>query len=545
MQDIKLSNFGMQSQNDDFIVEFEVASLNAELFNEIDKKIQNVDNQIQSLEDRIAVLNTDIDRLTNHADGLDYAVAVGSGILCGVIDSLFVGKFNFEKAKDNTHEQVKDFIMTIAKKNGYKGDKLSGAIAFLEEKFPVLQDSALPNGVSRINHHLTDFAHHPTILGLLCAILVEFFRAGIFVSPNGEWHFEFINNLKGLKENWLPILIGCMLSGILMWLVYIVESKYKTKIDDSIPKPIQKLIKLLAKAPAAIMIFKQIAKVATNWAGHLVSDMGGSKNTAGDGMGIPGIFLSLLYEISSLPILKDTGLPGIIKKWYQKDKFDLRAELAVISELSRQAIPVAINEILVRTFYFVRHLIEEISKNNDLSKIDWSKTIPVGNRTITRMITIASGTFMAFDLADAAIRSAIKNKGHTYYNPLFWKDIVLRVNFVGVGRFVVALGVDACSGYKRSMLVKERMQETSKLIMYNNVKIFYLQEKMWIEAKNTQEAINALCDIMEVSIMQAIENTKENIENIGIMDSNLKQLEKVDPEFRKELADIAIFSKKE
>lgn len=545
MQDIKLSNFGMQSQNDDFIVEFEVASLNAELFNEIDKKIQNVDNQIQSLEDRIAVLNTDIDRLTNHADGLDYAVAVGSGILCGVIDSLFVGEFNFEKAKDNTHEQVKDFIMAIAKKNGYKGDKLSGAIAFLEEKFPVLQDSALPNGVSRINHHLTDFAHHPTILGLLCAILVEFFRAGIFVSPNGEWHFEFINNLKGLKENWLPILIGCMLSGILMWLVYIVESKYKTKIDDSIPKPIQKLIKLLAKAPAAIMIFKQIAKVATNWAGHLVSDMGGSKNTAGDGMGIPGIFLSLLYEISSLPILKDTGLPGIIKKWYQKDKFDLRAELAVINELSRQAIPVAINEILVRTFYFVRHLIEEISKNNDLSKIDWSKTIPVGNRTITRMITIASGTFMAFDLADAAIRSAIKNKGHTYYNPLFWKDIVLRVNFVGVGRFVVALGVDACSGYKRSMLVKERMQETSKLIMYNNVKIFYLQEKMWIEAKNTQEAINALCDIMEISIMQAIENTKENIENIGIMDSNLKQLEKVDPEFRKELADIAIFSKKE
>lgn len=545
MQDIKLSNFGMQSQNDDFIVEFEVASLNAELFNEIDKKIQNVDNQIQSLEDRIAVLNTDIDRLTNHADGLDYAVAVGSGILCGVIDSLFVGEFNFEKAKDNTHEQVKDFIMAIAKKNGYKGDKLSGAIAFLEEKFPVLQDSALPNGVSRINHHLTDFAHHPTILGLLCAILVEFFRAGIFVSPNGEWHFEFINNLKGLKENWLPILIGCMLSGILMWLVYIVESKYKTKIDDSIPKPIQKLIKLLAKAPAAIMIFKQIAKVATNWAGHLVSDMGGSKNTAGDGMGIPGIFLSLLYEISSLPILKDTGLPGIIKKWYQKDKFDLRAELAVINELSRQAIPVAINEILVRTFYFVRHLIEEISKNNDLSKIDWSKTIPVGNRTITRMITIASGTFMAFDLADAAIRSAIKNKGHTYYNPLFWKDIVLRVNFVGVGRFVVALGVDTCSGYKHSMLVKERMQETSKLIMYNNVKIFYLQEKMWIEAKNTQEAINALCDIMEISIMQAIENTKENIENIGIMDSNLKQLEKVDPEFRKELADIAIFSKKE
>lgn len=434
--------------------------------------------------------------------------------------------------------------MAIAKKNGYEGDRLKGAIAFLEKKFPVLQDALTPSGVTRMNHHLTDFAHHPTIVGLLCAILVEFFRIGIFVSPDGEWHFEFIDNLEGLKDKWLPILVGCILSGTLMWLIHVAESKYKDRIDETIPEPIQKLIKLLAKAPAAIMIFKQISEVVVNWMGHLVSDMGGSKNTAGGGMGIPGIFLSLLYEIASLPILKDTGLPEIIKNWYQKDKFDLRSELAVIKELSRQAVPVMINEILVRTFYFGRHLIEEISKNNDLSKVDWKKTIPIGNRTITRMITIASGTFVAFDVADAAIRSAIKNTPNPY-NPLFWKDIVLRINFVGVGRFVIALGVDACSGYKRSMLVKERMQETNKLIMYNNAKIFYMQENMWIEAQNTQEAINALEAVVQHSMQIAIENMKENVENIEKLDSNLKQLEKIDPEYRKKLADIAIFGKKE
>ena len=60
----------------------------------------------------------------------------------------------------------------------------------------------------------------------------------------------------------------------------------------------------------------EIIKCADNWFGHLVSDMGGSKNSAGHGMGIPGVLLSLLQEVSSLPGLKDSKLPGIVNYLY-------------------------------------------------------------------------------------------------------------------------------------------------------------------------------------------------------------------------------------
>ncbi len=41
----------------------------------------------------------EIERLTNHADGYDYAIAVSCGIVAGIIDSVFIGKWDFYKAK--------------------------------------------------------------------------------------------------------------------------------------------------------------------------------------------------------------------------------------------------------------------------------------------------------------------------------------------------------------------------------------------------------------------------------------------------------------
>ncbi len=41
------------------------------------------------------------------------------------------------------------------------------------------------------------------------------------------------------------------------------------------------------------------------WAMHLVSDMAGSSSNPGKGTGIPGVVLSLLKELSSLPVFQD------------------------------------------------------------------------------------------------------------------------------------------------------------------------------------------------------------------------------------------------
>ena len=117
----------------------------------------------------------------------------------------------------------------------------------------------------------------------------------------------------------------------------------------------------------------------------------------------------------------------------------MRTEMAVKHELKRQAIPVVINEILVRSFYFIRRFVEQMKVKQSLMEIEWKKLLPMNNRTIVRMMTIASGTFCLVDFGDAAIRAGIQSGVNA---TVFFGKFILRVNFVGVGRFTLAVGAD-------------------------------------------------------------------------------------------------------
>ncbi len=63
-----------------------------------------VDYDINRLNAEIAKLDKDIDILTNDADQFDNAIAVASGLLCGFIDSFFVGDFSFKEGMEITNE---------------------------------------------------------------------------------------------------------------------------------------------------------------------------------------------------------------------------------------------------------------------------------------------------------------------------------------------------------------------------------------------------------------------------------------------------------
>ena len=261
MADKTLAEYKIQAlEDDDFQVEYEILPVFDECTDprkaHIAAQIADIDARNAEIQNKIDALNTEIDRLTNHADGLDYTIAVASGVLCGMIDSLVIGEFSFERGKAVSHRQMNGFITKFAKLNGYKGERLDGAISFLEKKFPVAQDNIWKGaniGVGTKNHHLADFAHHPTLLGLVASIVVQFFRTGIFVDRNGEWHLEHIQTEpKEMIKIWLPVII----SGLLLWMCNIAERKYKNEIDEKIPKPIHKLIKLLAAAPAVISVLR-------------------------------------------------------------------------------------------------------------------------------------------------------------------------------------------------------------------------------------------------------------------------------------------------
>ena len=126
-------------------------------------------------------------------------------------------------------------------------------------------------------------------------------------------------------------------------------------------------------------------------------------------------------------------------------KFDLRGELGVAVELCKQAVAVVANECFVRAFYFIRHLAMEMKENHvgcfaDMKMIDWDTVKPLNNPTIARMLTISTGVFTVLDIGEAIATQK------------YWVSI----NYVGIGRFAVAISSDVSWGLKARDVKKIR-----------------------------------------------------------------------------------------
>ena len=407
---------------------------------------------LNTINQELQNVNSKLERYTNHADKADYAFAVFSGIMAGAIDAMFVGETIItDRDIALSHQQVNNFIQQYASARGFDRERLKDAIGDLEKTFKVAQDNVWKGagiGVSAKNHHLADLAHHPTPLGLASSIVVQFLRIGTFVNKNGEWHFIFVETSA---NDIVEILVPAVMTGIFNWLILISVKKYEHNEEKEIPVVLRRLAHLVASTPMII----ELAKCADNWFGHLVSDMGGSKNTAGGGMGIPGVFISLLYEFASLPVMRNTGLPLLVNELYEKQKIDLRHEIPLYKTAGKQAFPVAFNEICVRTGFFVSHLAVELAEHdNHVTKVNWNHVIPFCNRTVERMLTISAMTFTVADTADAAIHAAIESGGNWV---LFSGRFVSRFNYVGAGRAAIAIVKEISNEKKETQLIHEKM----------------------------------------------------------------------------------------
>lgn len=507
---------------------------------ELAELYKTIEQQESIVKQKICELERESERLTSHADAADYSLAAACGVLCGIVDSFFVGAFDYQGAlnkakesdidgrinnfvknkaeelriKDTIERQTKGKDLTSEQRNelekkireGIKRtfenkeqfdaenktfNALGRAITKLEEHYKLPLDNVFQGekGINAVTHHLDDLAHHPTPAGLIAALIGKFLRIAILVDKDGHWHIKFVK--QDFKE-WLKVIAPLVISAILTWLLYLAK-KEKTEEIDKLPKPIQKLIVLLAQTPAAIAILKATA----DWLGHLASDMAGSSSSAYKGKrgkGVSGVFLSLLKEFSSIWPLNRTPLPEVINDMYQNDNLDMRTELGMFEDISKylvkQTIPVIGGEIVVRTFYFVRHLVQELHIKKELNLVDWKSVLPFGNRTIARMMTVESAVFTTFDIADASIRSIIKNGGPQ--NPLFWKELIFSVNFVGIGRCVVAVSEEIKMEYDKRRVLKERIDFKYQLLTLRGTKMYIHQNNMWRAVQTAEELINEL-----------------------------------------------------
>lgn len=479
----------------DFEVEFEIleSTSSSNEFNRSSKSSTKndhtrVNSQIQENDQRIDEFNREIDRLTNHADGPDYIAAVFSGLFAGIIDILWVGEFDFNGGKAWSNKTVNEFVMDVAKSKGYEGKRLDGAIRYLENNFKIPSDSIWKGkdlGISARSHHLDDLAHHPTLIGLFASILTQFTRESYFQNSEGS---SFSIRIDESNHD----LIG---------------SDFLTKIFCG----------------------------TVNWFFHLVSDMSGSNKTAGVGMGIPGPVVSMLKEISLIPGLNKSSLAKKLKEVYTVEKFDLRSELAVAHEIGRQAVPVLINEVFVRVFYFIRRLMREYQQKKSFALIEWKNTLPWKNRTIVRMLTIATGTFTLVDVIDASVRAGIKSGGDP---TLFATQFLLRVNFVGVGRFVFAVGTDLSMGMKRERLRNDRIKVMSNQLHLMNSKSFYLLADTWVIAGTTDESINDLQKSMTKTLDFFDYNWKQNKGSLKRISERNERVILSNPDLNSDIIDI-------
>lgn len=369
-------------------------------------------------------LNSQIDLLSSKADRLDYLVSIGSGVLSGLLDILWVGEFNLERGRNIAGEEINDFVIRTAKLLGCKNDDLTSAVKFLEKTFPIPSDGNTPQFGGGLQHHLRDFAHHPTIAGLMFSLMTQF------------THKAYGTDISG---NFLTVDI---------------TEKSSLFIGEDIPS--------------------KIFKGTITWFFHLVSDVAGSSGSASTtgGTGIPGPLLALAKELSVLDIFKninigDHSLHEFLSKLFngtllaKRDesnniiknselRFDLRGELGVGIEIGRQSLPVIANECIVRSFYFIRRLALEIKENevrtfSELKEIDWEKVKPLNNPTMSRMLTVATGVFTTIDVSEAFVTQK------------YW----VAINYPGVGRFAVAIGEDVswCLKTRRIKKIKN-MYET-------------------------------------------------------------------------------------
>lgn len=464
----------------------------------VDSQTSQIQEQKRQIEQQIQTLTIDSKHLINNADNFDYTIAVASGIIAGIIDSFFVGEFSLDRGTKWGDEKVKRFVSKIAQKKGYDGDGgILGAVRYLENEYKIPADTVTNNFGGGLYHHLRDFSHHPTPIGLIFSILTQFTQKVYGTNTAGAF-----------------VIVPLSKDGLLL-----IGNTWQSKLFLGV----------------------------VHWFFHMVSDMAGSSSSlvyGKYGTGLPGLLVSLLKELSSLKIFNNSNETNkfslFVSKLFngtllsERDangkiipenliKFDLRAEIGVLHELGRQAIPVIVNECIVRSSYFIRQLYLQIHKNDISSvqelihKVDWHQVLPFNNRTIARMLTISTGCFFAIDITDAAVRSAIKNGGNVY-NPKLYTDFVLRINYVNVGRFVIAISSDIKKGIQREQVSAQIIEKYNELIHINSLEILDNQRVLLHQVEMVEESFQEIAKILN-SYNEIIErdcHTKRNINEIGM-----------------------------
>lgn len=423
-----------QKNNEPFILlQLGINENGYEFTSDIKTALSTTQGELEVVSSKLEKNLDSLNKLTPECDKTDYILSACSGALCGVIDVFLVGKPGESPVGEITDMWFANRTEDFARLCGWTGDKgnLSSAIRYLEKKFKIPYDQ---NGIGDIakelldltptNHHFKSLGHNPTILGLFFSILNQFTNTSHFVSEGELITFSKFDGDFHLEGKDLPSKLFCGF---------------------------------------------------TNWFGHLISDMSGSSSSKGRGMGIPSPFWSWTNDI--IAIKKKLNLPvGEFDKSINELALDIYKQGYDARFQAAQAIPVFVNELLVRFIYSIRRLVRYFSmtkKDDRAFSLLWKSCEPFSNATIKRMLTVAHGTFCVIDAGDAIARGFAT--GGSSFNVI---EFVLRLNIVGIGRFTISLYGETSRGLKRNDIKEDIIiLKREKLILADYVEgLMFLAE---------------------------------------------------------------------
>ena len=390
------------------LLELGISEDGYEFASDIKTAIASAELELSAIASKLNESTSTLKKLTPECDKTDYILAACSGAICGVMDIFLVGKPGESPVGDVTDKWFENRTMDFAKMCGWddsNNNSLSAAIKHLEKKFKIPYDqrgagdaASWVFDLSPKNHHFKSLGHNPTLLGLFFSILDQFTNTSHFVSGGELISLQDADGKFELQGKNVPSKLFC---GFI------------------------------------------------NWFGHLVSDTSGSSSSKGRGMGIPSPFWSWTNDIIAIkrklniPVSEfDKSFTELALEIY-KQGYDVRFQAG-------QAIPVFVNQVLVRSMYSIRRLIRYFTTTEKADRSFsslWKACEPFSNATVKRMLTIAHGTFCLVDAGDAVARGFMTGGGAFNVAECF-----LRLNIVGVGRFTISLYGEASRGIKRHSL---------------------------------------------------------------------------------------------
>ena len=375
----------------------------------------------------------------------DYIVPIASGAMTAALDIFWVKDISLRDAHTWGAKKTEDFVIKVAqsKKDGVKD--LAGAVTVLEEMYPISADKLTNDFGGGAYHHLRDFSHHPTMVGLMFSVISQFTGKGYGTLTDGSFD---IKPIPGWQK---PDLFTGIYNGTITWIF------------------------------------------------HMLSDIAGSSSTirmGKEGTGLPGPLMSFLKELSSIPVVQkltgadkngNNNFSAVCSKLFTgtllgdhdengkiiKDgqlHFDFRTELGIVHEgiENKQHVPILINELIVCSFYSVSRFCNalreaEVETMEDLKRIDIRDFLPWNSAALRHMRTLACTVFSAIDITVAGTKAAAKNKN----NPTgFALDFMQSINYVGVARLTVAFTAETSVGVSKLYGQFIELAEAEKAKLY-------------------------------------------------------------------------------